>query len=82
MHCTSSIVCIIGLRAHLHSPMLFCTQIDVLEEVASAIGDKMEVYLDGGIRRGTDVFKALARGARAVFIGRPSLWGLTYKVCM
>ena len=42
----------------------------------------MEVYLDGGIRRGTDVFKALARGARAVFIGRPSLWGLTYKVCI
>ena len=41
----------------------------------------MEVYLDGGIRRGIDVFKALARGARAVFIGRPSLWGLTYKVC-
>ena len=40
----------------------------------------MEVYLDGGIRRGTDVFKALARGARAVFIGRPSIWGLTYKV--
>ena len=40
----------------------------------------MEVYLDGGIRRGTDVFKALARGAKAVFIGRPSLWGLAYKV--
>ena len=40
----------------------------------------MEVYVDGGIRRGTDVFKALARGAKAVFIGRPSLWGLAYKV--
>ena len=38
------------------------------------------MYLDGGIRRGTDVFKALARGAKAVFIGRPSLWGLVYKV--
>lgn len=37
---------------------------------------KMEVYLDGGIRRGTDVFKAIALGAKAVFLGRPSLWGL------
>ena len=55
-------------------------QIDVLEEVTSAVGDKIEVYLDGGIRRGTDVFKALARGAKAVFIGRLSLWGLAYKV--
>ena len=49
-------------------------QIDVLEEVTSAVGDKIEVYFNGGIRRGTDVFKALARGAKAVFIGRPSLW--------
>ena len=55
-------------------------QIDVLEEVTSAVGDKIEVYFDGGIRRGTDVFKALALGAKAVFIGRPSLWGLAYKV--
>jgi isopentenyl diphosphate isomerase/L-lactate dehydrogenase-like FMN-dependent dehydrogenase len=38
----------------------------------------MEVYLDGGIMRGTEVIKALALGARAVFIGRPILWGLTY----
>ena len=38
------------------------------------------MYVDGGIRRGTDVFKALARGAKAVFIGRPALWGLAYKV--
>ena len=56
-------------------------QIDVLEEVVEAVGDKIEVYFDGGIRRGTDVFKALARGAKAVFIGRLSLWGLAYKVC-
>ena len=55
-------------------------QIDALEEVVNAVGDKMEVFADGGIRRGTDVFKALARGARAVFIGRLPLWGLTYKV--
>ena len=77
-----SFISVIGLWVHLHSPVLFLApvQIDVLEEVASAVGDKMDVYLDGGIRRGTDVFKALARGAKAVFIGRPSLWGLSYKV--
>ena len=40
----------------------------------------MEVYLDGGIRNGTDIFKALALGAKAVFIGRPILWGLAYMV--
>lgn len=38
--------------------------------------NKLEVYFDGGIRRGTDVFKAIALGAKAVFVGRPSLWGL------
>lgn len=38
----------------------------------------MEVYLDGGVRQGTDVLKALAMGARAVFVGRPVLWGLAY----
>ncbi len=37
---------------------------------------RCEVYLDGGIRRGTDIFKALALGARAVLVGRPILWGL------
>ena len=41
---------------------------------------RVEVYMDGGVRRGTDVFKALAVGARAVFIGRPAIWGLAYKV--
>ena len=38
---------------------------------------KAEVYVDGGIRRGTDILKALALGARAVLVGRPSLWGLS-----
>ena len=38
--------------------------------------NKIEIYLDGGIRRGADVFKAIAIGAKAVFCGRPSLWGL------
>ena len=43
---------------------------------------KVEVYLDGGIRQGTDAFKALALGAKAVFIGRPVLWGLAYSVSL
>jgi len=50
--------------------------IEVLEEVVAAVGGRCEVYLDGGVRRGTDVVKALALGARAVLIGRPYLWGL------
>lgn len=40
----------------------------------------MEVFLDGGVRKGTDVLKALALGAKAVFIGRPLVWGLVYQV--
>jgi 4-hydroxymandelate oxidase len=48
----------------------------VLEEVAAAVGDQCTVLLDGGIRRGTDVVKALALGAHAVLMGRPILWGL------
>ena len=47
-----------------------------LPEVAEAVGDRMLVLMDGGVRRGNDVFKALARGARAVCIGRPYVWGL------
>jgi isopentenyl diphosphate isomerase/L-lactate dehydrogenase-like FMN-dependent dehydrogenase len=50
--------------------------IEVLPEVVDAVDGQLEVYLDGGIRRGTDVFKALALGARAVLIGRPLFWGL------
>jgi isopentenyl diphosphate isomerase/L-lactate dehydrogenase-like FMN-dependent dehydrogenase len=41
-----------------------------------AVGGKVPVLVDGGFRRGTDIFKALALGARAVCIGRPYLWGL------
>ncbi|XP_054925002.1 2-Hydroxyacid oxidase 1-like [Dermacentor andersoni] len=52
--------------------------IDVLPEIVAAVGDKMEVYLDSGVRTGADVAKALALGARAVFVGRPVLWGLAY----
>ena len=47
-----------------------------LAEVVDAVGDRAEVYVDGGIRRGTDVVKAVAMGARAVLVGRPVLWGL------
>jgi 4-hydroxymandelate oxidase len=50
--------------------------IDALPYVADAVGGRAEVYVDGGVRRGTDVVKALARGARAVMLGRPVLWGL------
>ncbi|XP_002734382.1 2-Hydroxyacid oxidase 2-like [Saccoglossus kowalevskii] len=53
--------------------------IDVLAEISKAVGDKIEVYMDGGVRTGTDVLKALALGARAVFIGRPVIYGLAYK---
>ncbi|XP_070566200.1 2-Hydroxyacid oxidase 1-like [Ptychodera flava] len=52
-------------------------KIDVLSDIVDAVGDKLEVYVDGGIRTGTDVLKALALGARAVFIGRPVVYGLT-----
>jgi isopentenyl diphosphate isomerase/L-lactate dehydrogenase-like FMN-dependent dehydrogenase len=50
--------------------------VDVLGEVAEAVGDRVEVLMDGGVRRGTDVVTALALGARAVLVGRPALWGL------
>jgi 4-hydroxymandelate oxidase len=49
---------------------------DALAEVADAIGDRIDVLVDGGIRRGIDVLKALALGARAVLLGRPVLCGL------
>jgi 4-hydroxymandelate oxidase len=52
------------------------TALDELPQIAAAIGATVEVYIDGGVRRGTDVLKALALGARAVMIARPVLWGL------
>jgi isopentenyl diphosphate isomerase/L-lactate dehydrogenase-like FMN-dependent dehydrogenase len=51
--------------------------IEALPAVVEAAAGRCEVYLDGGIRRGTDVLKALALGAQAVLVGRPILWGLT-----
>jgi heme/flavin dehydrogenase (mycofactocin system) len=50
--------------------------IRALPEITAAIGDQIEVVLDSGIRRGSDVVKAIALGAKAVMIGRPYLWGL------
>jgi isopentenyl diphosphate isomerase/L-lactate dehydrogenase-like FMN-dependent dehydrogenase len=50
--------------------------IEALPEVVNEVGGRIPVFLDGGVRRGTDVFKALALGAKAVGIGRPFLWGL------
>ena len=49
---------------------------DVLPDVVDAVGGRAEVYVDGGIRTGVDVVRALALGARAVMVGRPVLWGL------
>jgi isopentenyl diphosphate isomerase/L-lactate dehydrogenase-like FMN-dependent dehydrogenase len=50
--------------------------IDALPAIAEAVGDRTEIFLDSGVRRGTDVLKALALGARAVLIGRPYAWAL------
>ncbi|KAH7950407.1 hypothetical protein HPB49_023734 [Dermacentor silvarum] len=53
--------------------------IEVLSDIVRAVGHRCEVYLDGGVRLGTDVVKALALGARAVFVGRPAIFGLAYN---
>jgi len=50
--------------------------LDALPEIVAAVGDRTTVLMDGGVRRGTDVLKALALGARAVLLGRAVLWGL------
>lgn len=49
-----------------------------LREVVDAVGELAEVYVDGGVRRGTDVLRGLALGADAVFVGRPAVWGLAH----
>jgi 4-hydroxymandelate oxidase len=51
--------------------------LDILPEVVAEAGSAMEVYLDGGVRKGADVLKALALGARAVLVGRATFWGLS-----
>jgi isopentenyl diphosphate isomerase/L-lactate dehydrogenase-like FMN-dependent dehydrogenase len=50
--------------------------IECLPEIIQVVGNRIPVIIDSGFRRGTDVFKALALGARAVCIGRPYIWGL------
>ena len=69
---------------HLFFTSWFCfyiAQIEALSEVVEAVeGTGVDVYLDGGVRKGTDVLKALAIGAKAVFIGRPVVWGLACDV--
>ena len=50
--------------------------LELLEEVLEAVDGRVEVLLDGGVRRGTDALKAIALGARAVLCGRAAIWGL------
>jgi 4-hydroxymandelate oxidase len=50
--------------------------IDALPDIVAAVGNQLDILVDGGIRRGTDILKALAVGANAVLVGRPILWGL------
>ena len=52
--------------------------IEVLPAIADAVAGRIPVIFDGGVRRGSDVFKAIALGADLVLIGRPVLWGLSY----
>jgi L-lactate dehydrogenase (cytochrome) len=61
-----------GARQLDHVP----SSIRALPEVVEAVGDRLEVYLDSGVRRGSDIAKALALGARAVLVGRPMLYGM------
>jgi isopentenyl diphosphate isomerase/L-lactate dehydrogenase-like FMN-dependent dehydrogenase len=49
---------------------------ELLPEIVEAVAGRIEIYVDGGIRRGSDAVKALALGARAVLVGRPAVWGL------
>ena len=53
--------------------------ISTLPAVAEAVQGRLPILLDGGVRRGTDIVKALALGAQAVLIGRPSMWGLAVE---
>ncbi|KAH9377628.1 hypothetical protein HPB48_019247 [Haemaphysalis longicornis] len=55
-------------------------EIELLPDVVRVVGDRCEVNVDGSILMGTDITKALSLGARAVFVGRPVIWGLAYDV--
>jgi 4-hydroxymandelate oxidase len=67
---------VVSSHGDLHATGL-AAPIDMLPSIADAVGGKATLLIDGGFRRGTDVLKALALGARAVLIGRPVLWGLS-----
>jgi isopentenyl diphosphate isomerase/L-lactate dehydrogenase-like FMN-dependent dehydrogenase len=56
--------------------------IEALPEIVNEVRGAIEVYMDGGVRSGKDVFKALALGAKGVFVGRAILWGLTVGVSL
>ena len=53
--------------------------LEALPDIAAAVGRRIPIVFDGGVRRGSDVFKAIALGADLVLIGRPVVWGLGYK---
>ena len=55
------------------------SSISKVKEIAIAVGDRAEVYMDGGVRSGTDVLKAVALGARGVLIGRPWVWAMAAR---
>ena len=55
-------------------------KVEMLPAILRAVNGKAEVYMDGGVRTGSDVFKALALGVKAVFVGGPILWGLAAQV--
>jgi 4-hydroxymandelate oxidase len=70
---------IAGIVVSNHGRLLvsgFAAPIEVLPSIAEAVGGKAPLLVDGGFRRGTDVLKGLALGARAVLLGRPPMWGL------
>ena len=62
--------------------IFYIFQIDALPDIVSAVSGRIEVYVDGGVRTGGDVIKALALGADAVFVGRPAIWGLATQVTL
>ena len=55
--------------------------VDALAEIAPIAAGKIQIAVDGGIRRGSDIFKALALGAQYCFIGRIPIWGLAVRSC-
>lgn len=67
---------LISLADYERAAEALLEQLDALPRIVDAVGDQIDVLVDGGIRRGTDVLKAMALGARAVLIGRPVLCGL------